>query len=100
MSHSLQAVAVLAQAAGAGLAVPMAARIHEGIGWSKRRSRPLYFHPGRKILRLKPRRRFERTAVVRQGDDVFLKRIRASKRSGMRPMNSLRSCARAPEKAS
>ena len=42
MSHSLQAVAVLAQAAGAGLAVPMAARIHEGIGWSNRDGRAPY----------------------------------------------------------
>lgn len=41
MGHSLQAVAVLAQAAGLCLAVPLAARIHEGIRWSNRDRRTL-----------------------------------------------------------
>ena len=41
MGHSLQAVAVLAQAAGAYLAVPVAARIHEGVVWSNRDRRTL-----------------------------------------------------------
>jgi hypothetical protein len=41
MGHSLQAVAVLAQAAGAYLAVPVAARIHEGVVWSHRDRRTL-----------------------------------------------------------
>ena len=35
MGHSLQAVAVLVQAAGVYLAVPVAARIHEGVLWSR-----------------------------------------------------------------
>jgi hypothetical protein len=34
MGHSLQAVALLVQVAGACLAVPIAARIHEGVVWS------------------------------------------------------------------
>jgi hypothetical protein len=41
MGHSLQAVAVLAQAAGIYLAVPVAARIHEGVVWSNRDRRTL-----------------------------------------------------------
>ena len=41
MGHSLQAVAVLAQAAGVCLAVPVAARIHEGVVWSNRNRRTL-----------------------------------------------------------
>jgi hypothetical protein len=41
MGHSLQAVALLVQAAGICFAVPMAARIHEGIVWSARDRRTL-----------------------------------------------------------
>lgn len=41
MGHSLQAVALLVQAAGACLAVPVAARIHEGLVWSARDRRTL-----------------------------------------------------------
>jgi len=41
MGHSLQAVALLVQAAGVCLAVPVAARIHEGIVWSARDRRTL-----------------------------------------------------------
>ena len=41
MGHSLQAVAVLAQAASVYLAVPVAARIHEGVVWSNRERRTL-----------------------------------------------------------
>ncbi len=41
MGHSLQAVAVLVQAAGGYLAVPVAARIHEGVVWSNRDQRTL-----------------------------------------------------------
>ena len=41
MGHSLQAVALLVQAAGLCLAVPVAARIHEGIVWSARERRTL-----------------------------------------------------------
>ena len=41
MGHSLQAVAVLVQAAGGYLAVPAAARIHEGVVWSNRDRRTL-----------------------------------------------------------
>jgi hypothetical protein len=41
MGHSLQAVAVLAQAAGVCMAVPLAARIHEGVRWSNRDRRTL-----------------------------------------------------------
>ncbi len=41
MGHSLQAVALLVQAAGICLAVPVAARIHEGIVWSARDRRTL-----------------------------------------------------------
>lgn len=41
MGHSLQAVALLVQAAGACLAVPVTARIHEGVVWSARDRRTL-----------------------------------------------------------
>src|SRR3989442_1014290 len=41
MGHSLQAVALLVQAAGICLAVPVAARIHEGVVWSARDRRTL-----------------------------------------------------------
>jgi hypothetical protein len=41
MGHSLQAVAVLVQAADVYLAVPLAARIHEGVVWSNRDRRTL-----------------------------------------------------------
>src|SRR5271170_2550361 len=41
MGHSLQAVALLAQRAGVYLAVPVAARIHEGVVWSNRDQRTL-----------------------------------------------------------
>ena len=41
MGHSLQAVAVLAHLAGVYLAVPVAARIHEGVVWSNRDRRTL-----------------------------------------------------------
>src|SRR5881296_1132520 len=41
MGHSLQAVALLVQTAGLCLAVPVAARIHEGVVWSARDRRTL-----------------------------------------------------------
>ena len=41
MGHSLQAVALLVQAAGVCLAVPVAARIHEGVVWTARDRRTL-----------------------------------------------------------
>ena len=41
MGHSLQAVALLAQAAGRCWAVPVAARIHEGVVWTARDRRTL-----------------------------------------------------------
>jgi hypothetical protein len=41
MGHSLQAVALLVQAAGICLAVPVTARIHEGVAWSARDRRTL-----------------------------------------------------------
>jgi hypothetical protein len=41
MGHSLQAVALLVQAAGLCFAVPVAARIHEGVVWSARDRRTL-----------------------------------------------------------
>jgi hypothetical protein len=41
MGHSLQAVAMLVQRAGAYVAVPVAARIHEGVVWSNRDRRTL-----------------------------------------------------------
>ena len=52
MGHSLQAVAVLAQAAGVCMAVPVAARIHEGICWSNRDRRTLLDKMGALILGL------------------------------------------------
>jgi hypothetical protein len=41
MGHSLQAVSLLVQAAHSTLAVPLAARIHEGLVWSNRDRRTL-----------------------------------------------------------
>ncbi|HET7101194.1 MAG TPA: transposase, partial [Terriglobia bacterium] len=41
MGHSLQAVAVLVQAVGTSWAVPVAARIHEGVLWSRNSRRTL-----------------------------------------------------------
>ena len=41
MGHSLQAIALLVQVAGVCLAVPVVARIHEGIVWSARDRRTL-----------------------------------------------------------
>jgi DDE superfamily endonuclease len=41
MGHSLQAIALLVQVAGVCVAVPVAARIHEGIVWSARDRRTL-----------------------------------------------------------
>jgi len=41
MGHSLQAVSLLVQAASAVFAVPLAARIHEGVVWSNRDRRTL-----------------------------------------------------------
>jgi hypothetical protein len=41
MGHSLQAVGLLAQAAQSVFAVPLAARIHEGLVWSNRDRRTL-----------------------------------------------------------
>ena len=41
MGHFLQAVALLVQAAGVRLAVPVAARIHEGVVWTARDRRTL-----------------------------------------------------------
>src|SRR5277367_3040635 len=41
MGHSLQAVAMLAHLAGSYMAVPVAARIHEGVVWSNRDQRTL-----------------------------------------------------------
>ena len=41
MGHSCQAVALLAQAAGVCLGIPIAARIHEGLVWSNRDRRSL-----------------------------------------------------------
>jgi len=41
MGHSLQAVALLVQAAGRFMAVPVTARIHEGLVWSRRNRRTL-----------------------------------------------------------
>lgn len=52
MGHSLQAVALLAQAAGVCMAVPVAARIHEGICWSNRDRRTLLDKLGSLILGL------------------------------------------------
>lgn len=52
MGHSLQAVALLVQAAGVCLAVPVAARIHEGIVWSARDRRTLLDKLGGLLLGL------------------------------------------------
>ena len=52
MGHSLQAVALLAQAAGVCMAVPVAARIHEGVCWSNRDRRTLLDKLGSLILGL------------------------------------------------
>jgi hypothetical protein len=52
MGHSLQAVALLVQAAGLCLAVPVAARIHEGIVWSARDRRTLLDKLSRLLLGL------------------------------------------------
>jgi hypothetical protein len=52
MGHSLQAVALLVQAAGVCLAVPVAARIHEGIVWSARDRRTLLDKLSRLLLGL------------------------------------------------
>jgi hypothetical protein len=41
MGHSIQAIALLAEAAGVCMAVPVAARIHEGVCWSNRDRRTL-----------------------------------------------------------
>src|SRR4029077_13363259 len=41
MGHSLQAVSLLVQAASSVFAVPLAARIHEGVVWSNRDRRTL-----------------------------------------------------------
>ena len=40
MGHSLQAVSLLVQAASSVFAVPLAARIHEGVVWSNRTAAP------------------------------------------------------------
>jgi hypothetical protein len=52
MGHSLQAVALLVQAAGVCLAVPVAARIHEGVVWSARDRRTLLDKLGQMLLAL------------------------------------------------
>jgi hypothetical protein len=52
MGHSLQAVAILVQAAGIYLAVPLAARIHEGVVWSNRDRRTLLDKLGALLLGL------------------------------------------------
>jgi hypothetical protein len=52
MGHWLQAVALLAQAAGVYLAVPVAARIHEGLVWSNRDRRTLLDKLGALLLDL------------------------------------------------
>jgi hypothetical protein len=52
MGHSLQAVAVLVQAAGVCLAVPVAARIHVGVVWSARDRRTLLDKLGSLLLGL------------------------------------------------
>jgi hypothetical protein len=52
MGHSLQVVALLVQAAGVCLAVPVAARIHEGIVWSARDRRTLLDKLGALLLGL------------------------------------------------
>ena len=52
MGHSLQAVALLAQTAGVYMAVPVAARIHEGVVWSNRDRRTLLDKLGALLLGL------------------------------------------------
>ena len=52
MGHSLQAAALLVQAAGVCLAVPVAARIHEGVVWSARDRRTLLDKLSRLLLGL------------------------------------------------
>jgi len=52
MGHSLQAIALLVQAAGVCLAVPVTARIHEGIVWSARDRRTLLDKLGALLLGL------------------------------------------------
>jgi hypothetical protein len=53
MGHSFQAVALLVQAAGVCLAVPVAARIHEGVVWSARDRRTLLDKLSRLLLGLR-----------------------------------------------
>jgi hypothetical protein len=52
MGHSLQVVALLVQAAGVCLAVPVTARIHEGVVWSARDRRTLLDKLGSLLLGL------------------------------------------------
>jgi len=52
MGHSLQVVALLVQAAGVCLAVPVTARIHEGVIWSARDRRTLLDKLGSLLLGL------------------------------------------------
>src|SRR6266567_5341273 len=52
MGHSCQAVALLAQAAGACVGIPIAARIHEGLVWSNRDRRSLLDKLARLLLEL------------------------------------------------
>ena len=52
MGHSLQAVGLLVQAAGICLAVPVTARIHEGVVWSARDRRTLLDKLGSLLLGL------------------------------------------------
>lgn len=52
MGHSLQAVALLVQVVGVCLAVPVAARIHEGLVWSARDRRTLLDKLGQLLLGL------------------------------------------------
>jgi hypothetical protein len=52
MGHSCQAVALLVQAAGACVGIPIAARIHEGLVWSNRDRRSLLDKLGHLLLDL------------------------------------------------
>lgn len=52
MGHSLQAIALLVQAAGGCRAVPLTARIHEGLRWSRRQQRTLIDKLGTDFLAL------------------------------------------------
>ena len=52
MGHSCQAVALLAQAAGVCVGIPIAARIHEGLVWSNRDRRSLLDKLARLLLEL------------------------------------------------